>query len=518
MIRDEDAARELICRSLGPLARRLGGKHSKTESVTFRKAACICLDLTDFIESTRNEDTKSIVKELIETQLTRKVAKVTIQIASFAARSDQDLSKPGAVFSTPIYWCLLPVLAQLSTLFDVANDRCPSADLDQELIELQNSVYALAPIWRKDNNIYRRFHNLGGDALESPQLPLLIQTIITHVFVAHPHAHCNGEPHHTPAFLADSLHILLRVRFSIIDASTYETSQENLKTNTFMLSVYSKALICHPNGQPLFKGLDLSQWASRPHQHIVSHFIHAVAKSNLEELQDYRSSELVILAQLVMMDHSDDMLCALAELDYITPSISYAKKALPTLRRSANHDVAYEFKAFMASWCLMVVNPKSMAAHHRLVETMLDLEFLFLVEALVRLSEGESTKNATFLSEQLIEAIQAALAARKDPGFYKCASQIALINSRTATDRSAHTLVKQMWSRLAERAEELARDLPIETHALPSSESVCGLPGCTSLVSAELHCKRCKQQRYCSVDCQKPDWRRHKKFCKAAEE
>jgi hypothetical protein len=29
-------------------------------------------------------------------------------------------------------------------------------------------------------------------------------------------------------------------------------------------------------------------------------------------------------------------------------------------------------------------------------------------------------------------------------------------------------------------------------------------------------CKRCKRVRYCGVECQKVDWKGHKKACKAA--
>ncbi|KAF8292379.1 hypothetical protein DL93DRAFT_921477 [Clavulina sp. PMI_390] len=74
-----------------------------------------------------------------------------------------------------------------------------------------------------------------------------------------------------------------------------------------------------------------------------------------------------------------------------------------------------------------------------------------------------------------------------------------------------------MWNRLAENSEKLARDTP--GIQMPTRQSfVCGLPGCTSTAPAALRCVRCKLQCYCSVECQKPDWRRHKKFCKAEKQ
>ncbi|KAF8292377.1 hypothetical protein DL93DRAFT_921304 [Clavulina sp. PMI_390] len=197
-----------------------------------------------------------------------------------------------------------------------------------------------------------------------------------------------------------------------------------------------------------------------------------------------------------MMDQSDGMMSALAQLDYLTPSILCAKTAAKILRRSIDHDVSYDCKVLMGSWCLMLLNADSTELHH-LAKTMLGLELLFLVEALVRLSKEEESEHAIFVSKRIIEAIQEALASPKDPLFQQ---------------------MKQMWSYFAQRAEELARDSSIEIPAPPSPEFICGLPGCTSLTSATLRCKRCKQQCYCSLECQKPDWRRHKKFCKAAEE
>ncbi|KAF8298185.1 hypothetical protein DL93DRAFT_2234031 [Clavulina sp. PMI_390] len=391
MIKDEDAARELICYSLGPLARRLGGKHSKTESMTFRKAACICLDLSDIIELKHEKDIKVVMKELIDTQFTRKFVQVTIQVASFTARSD--LSKPGVLFSTPIYWYLLLVLAQLSALFDKANDCCQSDALNRESAVLLNGAYILAPIWRKDENIYRKFQSLSGNV---PGQHLLVQNIISSACMVFPRANFSGKPHHRLSFLVDSLSVLLRVRFSIVDASTDTPSPETLKINTTGLAVYSKALMCWPDRQCLAEGFDLEQWASRPHHDIVSHFLRSAADSSLENGQNYRSREIAILARFIVVDHGLDMICALAELDYLTPSISYAKKTLPSLVAAVDDDLENEFRVLMASWGLLFLSSKFMRVHHRLAETMLELGFLFLVEAGSRVLTDEGRRHGEF--------------------------------------------------------------------------------------------------------------------------
>ena len=41
----------------------------------------------------------------------------------------------------------------------------------------------------------------------------------------------------------------------------------------------------------------------------------------------------------------------------------------------------------------------------------------------------------------------------------------------------------------------------------------CAAPGCVK--TGLFQCSNCKLVRYCSVDCQRGDWKRHKSTCKA---
>ena len=51
------------------------------------------------------------------------------------------------------------------------------------------------------------------------------------------------------------------------------------------------------------------------------------------------------------------------------------------------------------------------------------------------------------------------------------------------------------------------------TGAAAAASYTCAAPGCVK--TGLFQCSSCKLVRYCSVDCQRGDWKRHKTTCKA---
>ncbi|KAF8307360.1 hypothetical protein DL93DRAFT_2159580 [Clavulina sp. PMI_390] len=515
-------AEDLACRTLARVGSNLGFKTPGQPDDAIEDLCHWIWQVDKFLNNELEDSPGSTVKRIADAKLVTNLVDLVLKITPIASCDGEHLHSrdassdciecSGDFFRLLLEWLdnlgLWPYDQQLSS---------GSAILDQEMTTVYHGVQRLVPIWLNNRNLSQTTITSQTSCLL--QLQESLQSLLRETLNHLKQPCCKNRPDTSYAFLIDSASFLLRVHFTIPEDTTANIPSDFIADNTSLLLECLIDLRTQryrgPNMSKDRYHIDISHVTSRSRQEILSRFLRVVAK--YERFQTTRGEALSILANLVLIDSRDDILDALIDVDYVTPSFAYAKEKLITLQRPTT-ELTTCYDLLLWSWQRMLGPSKKDSRTFHFIKAMLDQDFVFLLEAYVRAASMPTMKssNSDFTIIRLIVAsIFGAFAlSQENPLLRRFIHHTTVVYRRVDVDTSSSVAEKQMWGNFVEvglyRTRTWADQIP------PPPEFPCGRPGCNSLVDAELRCSKCKRQCYCSVTCQKPDWKRHKKFCQQA--
>ncbi|KAF8321108.1 hypothetical protein DL93DRAFT_2072797 [Clavulina sp. PMI_390] len=264
-----------------------------------------------------------------------------------------------------------------------------------------------------------------------------------------------------------------------------------------------------------FRRISLEEVAARTYKEIIGQAFRLIRHPQVFHTD--LDNEYELLALMVLADRSPNLIPALRTHEYVKISGHHAVNNIsslpaPTGSKFATTDAAAQFMCLVGtwSWCIL--------------ETLKAGDFCFaldfiecgLVFGCEKFSLSISIPDLSIYSVKITNTITTMQRSLLDSGtemhldsLTKLVEQINIITSRLRTKPSTiiPDEVKQLWTltNFAGTSQELVEAW--------NEEFVCGLVGCSSTRPAKLQCARCKVQYYCSVECQKPDWKSHKKVC-----
>ncbi|KAF8295783.1 hypothetical protein DL93DRAFT_2091578 [Clavulina sp. PMI_390] len=255
----------------------------------------------------------------------------------------------------------------------------------------------------------------------------------------------------------------------------------------------------------------ISALANTSHAEVVQQHFRLIQNSSTFDIDT--PSELFFLCFLVIYDQSPELLRALSVNDFLRCCVAQAHEFLPPFRAALHEAELPPTK----NWFYGMVSGLSVAISKTLqvddlgfAEAAVQSGLLFVLEVylIIVLHASDADVKAKGIVEMLVHYLPRLSTTEIVIALF---TQIHTIRARVRTNPSASDQLKQFWDQFELSAivqDDIANLICPPTY-------VCGLIGCQSTDSAPLQCARCKAEYYCSIECQKPAWRVHKRHCKA---
>ncbi|KAF8297402.1 hypothetical protein DL93DRAFT_2234099 [Clavulina sp. PMI_390] len=345
-------ARNLARRELAKAASKLGFEDLEQANDTTGDLSLWISDFETFLDTNFEDALDGSVKRLADANITKTILEAILQISPIFSC---DFNRVDSVSESPClgdFFCsLMELLVHISEWLLEARHRSSSAASAKEMMTTAACVLSM----------YSLLREAGFPVQER---------------------YWTNRPDERRSFLISSLSFLLRGRFSLPDGLVTATASDFIIENSSVLYYYALALLKdlsdHSNASDKTASIDVSALISRSHQNIISHFLPVAA--DFQDSQHHYQQQLSMLATIVIVDRSDQMLDALASVDYLTPFIAYTSKELLAFQPPTD-DALRCCKLLFWSWKIILEASDTQLRTLRLVKAFLDRDIFFLLEA-----------------------------------------------------------------------------------------------------------------------------------------